>query len=180
MKFIVLKLFLLAIMSNITSLVYSQTNTKELFSVDINIVAKGKSVDSIYNTDGFDTYFITINLLNLQDTSVRFWDINCTGFIDNFFIEGDSISFGYSSSGCDREVPEQITLLPRKAIQLNSIIICYKVGFSTQKIRVGFNYFPTFYDAQNYGDKNVKQNKIKVYRSNVVEIKDNLNRYEIK
>jgi len=156
---------------------YSQHNGKELVSVNLSIVGKGKP---IICSDSLASYFVVINVLNTQDTTVRFWNLNCTGLIDNFFIKGDSVFFGSCFSGCDREVPEEIMLPPKKMVQLNATITSYKKDFSIQRIKIGFKYFTTFHDAYNYGIENNKKNKIRIVWSNEVELKDNLYSYEVK
>jgi hypothetical protein len=158
---------------------YSQdSNNKQLVSVKLDIVGKGapgicpKAKNSNY-------YFATVNVLNTQDTVVTFFINSCSWPMDGFVINSDSIGFYYCFGGCDHNVPESISISPKKSVQFYSTIISWKKDKSIARIKAGLIYFPTVNDLWHFDGR---RSKIldKIVWSNEVELKDNLYSYEIK
>lgn len=179
MKFTALKIVLANIMLVLLTSAYSQHNNKELVSVNLSIVGKGKPF-VCQNIDASEYYFVTVNVLNIQDTTVRFWVMDDCWPIESFFIKNDSIMFQSCFNGCEHSVPIEVIMPAKKSAQFYATVKSYKKEASTPLIKVGFRYFARVDDLWNYGIENPKLSKIKIFWSNEVELKDNLYSYEVK
>lgn len=158
---------------------YSQNSAnKQLVLVTLDIVGKGAPGICPKAKMG-KYYFVTVNVFNTQDTAVTFLINNCSWPMDGFVINNDSIGFYYCIGGCDHNVPERVSVPPKKSVQFNNTIISWKKGRSITRIKAGFIYFTTFNEIWYY-DGNYSKIADKIVWSNEVELKDNLYKYEIK
>jgi hypothetical protein len=161
-------------------LTYSQgSKNKQLVSVTLDIVGKGAPAICA-NADTSDYYFVTVNVLNMQDTTITFYIMDCSWPMDAFVIKSDSIAFRFCFSGCDNNIPERISLPKTKSVQFYGTIKSWKKSSSIARIKVGFRYFPTFNDIWNSDGSQGRRNLNKIVWSNEVELKDYLYSYEIK
>jgi hypothetical protein len=82
-------------------------------------------------------------------------------------------------AGCDHNVPEKISIPPKRSVQFYNTISRWKKDSSIARIKVGFKYFRTSSDLWNDGIKKGQKLYTMIW-SNEVELKDNLYSYEIK
>jgi hypothetical protein len=177
MKFIVLKIALINSIIFLITSAYAQIDNKDLLSVNLSIVCKGKA--SVCRQVDTSTYYIVVvNIVNLQDTTIKFWVMDDCWSADNFFIKHDSITFESCFSGCEHTMPLAVVVPPKKSAQFYATIYSAKKQATPSLIKVGFKYFPTAKEQWDYGTPGHR--KAKVFWSNEVELKDNLYSFEIK
>lgn len=159
---------------------YSQVgNDQEFVSVKLDIVGKGAPAICA-NVDASDYYFATVNIVNTQDSTVTFFIMSCSWPMDGFIIKSDSIAFQFCFAGCDHNVPEKITVPPKKSVQFYGTINSWKKSSAIAKIKVGFRYFATVDDLWSFGGTSADKKRYKLFWSNEVELKDSLYSYEVK
>jgi hypothetical protein len=159
---------------------YSQDDkNKQVVSVTLDVVGKGAPTYCA-KTRKYDYYFATVNVLNTQDTTVSFFIFNCSWTFDGFVINNDSMAFSNCYLGCDHNVPEKISIPPKRLVQFYNTISSWKKDSSIPRIKVGFKYFRTFSDLWNSDGSKKSQKLYTMIWSNEVGLKDNLYSYEIK
>ena len=82
--------------------------------------------------------------------------------------------------GCDHNVPEKISLPPKKSVQFNGTIKSWKKNPSIARIKVGFRHFQTVDELWYFVGAKESRDLNKMVWSNEVDLKDNLYSYEIK
>jgi hypothetical protein len=159
---------------------YSQdSKNKQVLSVTLDVAGKGAPTYCA-KVGKHDYYFATVNVLNTQDTTVSIFILNCSWTFDGFVINNDSMELSSCNVGCDHNVPEKISIPPKRSVQFYNTISSWKKDSSIARIKVGFKYFRTGNDLWNSDGSKKSQKLYTMIWSNEVELKDRLYSYEIK
>ena len=150
------------------------TNNSEPISIYLSIIGKG--IPEICS-DSSAHYFVSLRVLNMQDTSVRFWIYSCSWFVDNWVISNNGGSL--DNCGCDSNIPVEIILTPKKSIEFYSTLKYKKIDGENVRIKAGFKYFTRALDIVNFAGKQERE-KVKIFWSNEIRMWDNLYNYEVK
>src|SRR5215471_11437699 len=126
LKRIIIAFSLLLIFKSIFS---QESKNKPIVSVNLDIIGKGApTACARVDTSGY--YFVTVNVLNTQDTTVSFFIMSCEWAMDGFVIQSDSVAFQFCFRGCDHNVPEKISLSKGQSVQFYGTIKSWKKDLS--------------------------------------------------
>ncbi|HEX2628545.1 MAG TPA: hypothetical protein VHM26_06035 [Chitinophagaceae bacterium] len=157
---------------------YSQTpaiDNSQPVSINLSIVGKGVPTTCKRNDT---SYFISLRISNIQDTSFRFWIYSCSWAADNWIIANTAGLF--RDCGCDINIPVDIKLEPKQSIEFYTTLRSRMKGLPGGRLKAGFLYFTNSSDLYKMAGKKIDPEKVKIFWSNEVEIKDNLYSYEIR
>jgi hypothetical protein len=159
---------------------YSQYNrNQELISVilDVGGIGTPKSCND-WDTSAY--YFAKVSILNTQDTTIHFWIISCSWPMTILTTNIDSVFFSPCFNGCDRDDLDEITLLPKKAVQFYCTIPYNNKSTTISTIKAGFRYFTNPEDLWDFDKTRDKKKVFKTFWSDEVELKDKMYSYEVR
>lgn len=174
MKTVFQEVFLLVITMVIFNYTYPQTLSNSAV-VSINLSIVGKGTPSICS-DSSDYFFAKLNVVNTQDSTIKFWIMSCSWPADNWVISNKAVSLHFC--GCDSNIPIEIILFPKKSVEFYTVIRNRNWAISPIRIKVGFLYAKNSKDIFKISNEKTKGEMI--FWSNEVELKDNLFNYEIR
>ncbi len=148
----------------------------QIISVNVDIIAKDQSL-ALRNTKiDFKDYFITITLTNNEDSIVRFAIMKCS-WGQSFTTDNNLI--WVTGQDCDGNFPITIEIKPHKSIKFFANLgsrIKNSNPNNPQNFKIGFIDIPQ-QDLFWRHDSDIK--KYKVYWSDSIELKTELNKYKI-
>jgi hypothetical protein len=153
--------------------------SKDFVSVKLDVIGRGAPSICV-DTDSSAYYFVVVNVLNNQDTTINLTIMTCSWVWENFVTNSDSVLFSSCFLGCDYNVADIIKVPPKKFAQFYGTIKNNSRESSTDKVKVGFGYFAA---GKDIWDFNRTPNNNKLYRlfwSNEVELKDNIYSFRVR
>lgn len=135
-----------------------------------------KQIDTSKTPISNEGYLAMVKVTNPGDSIVNFPIMSCSWMSSNFASNNKEISLSYLQ--CDINTEEIINLQPQKSIYFYFIIKSQKKILINSKFKIGFLYFPNASEFLNYRIGNTKGENQKIFWSNEVELKDNLNKYQ--
>lgn len=161
------------------ALLAQASDSSEIIMVTVDIIARDRSEELVkYPQTKREEYYITIDLKNTQDTSVKIAIMNCTWF-QSFTTDGDSLYL--KPKLCDHNDPDYLKIPAHKSVRFYATLVNNKVTAMNTKrcFKIGFISMPfkdLFFVEQITKQERIK--KYKTYWSKNVDLVEKLNTYE--
>ncbi|MGC4101531.1 hypothetical protein [Ferruginibacter sp.] len=124
--------------------------TLRIITVNVDIVASSKSLESQYSKAENESFFIVITLENTQDTTVHFTTMTCS-WEDSFVFNNDSMYLYYP--GCDSNYPTSLDIIPHGKVKFFAELAGIGKNYDWQNppsFKIGFADLPSKFFWENH------------------------------